>query len=173
MVYHKSCVLIGYSTNSLICDRPLVEKLPRFEQTKFNFLLFIFCFFVFLTDYYVYTKTIRPLSLVDYDFDSPFDRVRPHGLSNRSPLVLEVYYIFHIRKEEPGQHAWSDLAFTSQNLKFAGQLSDDRLLFAGSHRELLNSEYLHVTGEARTNAANVGILACNLNRTEKAITHTS
>ena len=44
-------------------------------------------------------------------------------------------------------------------------------LFAGLHRERFNSEYLHVTEELTTNAANAGILACNLNRTEKAIKH--
>jgi len=31
----------------------------------------------------------------------------------------------------PGQSVWPGWAFTCQNLKFTGQLSDDWLLFAG------------------------------------------
>ena len=34
-------------------------------------------------------------------------------------------FIFHIITEELGQHVWLDLAFASQKLKFARQMSDD------------------------------------------------
>jgi len=36
-------------------------------------------------------------------------------------------FTFHIITEELSQHVRSDQAFSSQNLKFAGQISDDRL----------------------------------------------
>ena len=36
-------------------------------------------------------------------------------------------FIFHIITKEPGQNVWLDLAFTSQNLKFSGRISNDIL----------------------------------------------
>ena len=56
---------------------------------------------------------------------------------NMLPLRLsfsikwKYIFIFHIITKEHGQHVRSDLAFASQNLKFPGQMSDDRGSFAG------------------------------------------
>ena len=41
-------------------------------------------------------------------------------------LNKNILYYFHIITVELSQHVWLDLAFTSQNLKFAGQMSDDQ-----------------------------------------------
>jgi len=41
-------------------------------------------------------------------------------------LKWKYIFILHIIAEEPGQHIWSHLAFASQNLKFAGKMSDGR-----------------------------------------------
>ena len=43
-------------------------------------------------------------------------------------FAWKYIFIFHIITEE---HVRSDLAFASQKLKFAGQMSDDRQQFAG------------------------------------------
>ena len=40
-------------------------------------------------------------------------------------LKWKCIFLFHIVEEEPPQHVQSDLAFASQNLKFAVQMSDD------------------------------------------------
>ena len=39
---------------------------------------------------------------------------------------VKTYFVFHILSEELSQHVRSDSAFASQNLKVAGQVSDDR-----------------------------------------------
>ena len=39
---------------------------------------------------------------------------------------VKIYFIFHVITEELGQHVRSDSAFASQNLKFPGQISDNR-----------------------------------------------
>ena len=42
------------------------------------------------------------------------------------PFLNKNILYFHIITEELGQHVWLDLAFASQNLKFARQMSDDQ-----------------------------------------------
>ena len=41
-------------------------------------------------------------------------------------LKWKLYFMFHVITEELSQHVRSDAAFASQNLKFDGQMSDDR-----------------------------------------------
>ena len=67
MVYHQARALIGYSTSGLICDRPLVEKILCFLREKLKISYFLFFILPIIMFIHVYTKTIRPLGLVDYD----------------------------------------------------------------------------------------------------------
>ena len=96
-VKHASCILIGYSTRGLFViayqqrkDKKAYQNSnePRFAIISENFIDILICTF-FLTDQQVYTKTIRPLGLMDYELNSPFG-LRPYGLLTRSPFVLEV-----------------------------------------------------------------------------------
>ena len=48
-------------------------------------------------------------------------------------LKWKDIFMFHIITEELGWDVRSDLAFARQNLKIAGQMSDDQRLFAGLH----------------------------------------
>ena len=55
---------------------------------------------------------------------SHYIKITPSRLpSLNENIFLSVY---HIITEELGRPVQSDLAFASQNLKFAGQMSDDR-----------------------------------------------